>query len=270
MSEHKTKISYGFAEHQGKRAEMEDIHIVKLIQKWMIFCICDGHGGRGTVDHVKSTVVSRLLEPLVKVCDNESKIASIIKKKIQGLVVSYDRFLQKTVADTSGCTLHIVLFNTEKQRLIQINLGDSRSAMLCNQTKIFQSVDHKPLLQTEQKRIALAHGCVQNGRVNGILAVARALGDFSLKTYRNKPYDPVRGCVSAVPDVFVYDISGCDKSLDFVVACDGIWDVLTAQDVFQIGLSSTSAQEAAQRCLETAFQRQSSDNMSIFYIAISK
>ena len=40
---------------------------------------------------------------------------------------------------------------------------------------------HIPQLQTEKTRIEKANGFVEDKRVNGTLAVARAMGDFSFK-----------------------------------------------------------------------------------------
>ncbi len=50
--------------------------------------------------------------------------------------------------------------------------------------------------------------------MNGVLSVARAIGDRKLKQW-----------VIGRPDVAVFDLDGTEEYL--VLGCDGLWDVLT-------------------------------------------
>ena len=74
-------------------------------------------------------------------------------------------------------------------------------------------------------RIQRAGGFVEDGRVNGMLALSRALGDFE---YKNNSQLAVKDqVVTCFPDVKVEQI---DASTQFILlACDGIWDVKTSQ-----------------------------------------
>ena len=45
----------------------------------------------------------------------------------------------------------------------------------------FTTRDQKPTMHHERLRIERAHGYVQQGRVNGTLAVSRSFGDFEYK-----------------------------------------------------------------------------------------
>lgn len=65
--------------------------------------------------------------------------------------------------------------------------------------------------------------CISERRVNGVLAVSRALGD---RAFKEKPIlGPENQAVTANPDFVIRKRTPEDQFL--VVACDGIWDVKT-------------------------------------------
>lgn len=69
----------------------------------------------------------------------------------------------------------------------------------------------------EKARITAAGGFVDFGRVNGNLALSRAVGDFEFKKSADLP--PEQQIVTAFPDVAVHTITEDDEFL--IVACDG-------------------------------------------------
>lgn len=79
------------------------------------------------------------------------------------------------------------------------------------------------LLQSERHRIEQSGGCVlefPSGcyRVNGRLAVSRAIGDYGLK-------DVVIG----EPDIAAITLNGKEDFL--ILACDGLWDYAEEDEV---------------------------------------
>jgi protein phosphatase PTC2/3 len=95
------------------------------------------------------------------------------------------------------------------------------------------SYDHKPqnegmfhpfhvsfvlISKAERARITAAGGFVDFGRVNGNLALSRAIGDFEFKKTAELP--PEQQIVTAFPDVSEHDITEEDEFL--VIACDGM------------------------------------------------
>jgi len=76
-------------------------------------------------------------------------------------------------------------------------------------------------------RIIQAGGFVQFGRVNGNLALSRAFGDFDFK--RNPELPPEQQIVTSNPEITERPITPDDEFV--VLACDGIWDVLSNQQV---------------------------------------
>ena len=132
----------------------------------------------------------------------------------------YDDGTQKSFA---GCTATVVLITPTE--VYCANAGDSRTVLSKNKQAVDLSKDHKPDDPEERTRIYAANGFVEDGRVNGMLALSRALGDFE---YKNNSLFKVKDqVVSAFPDVKVVPIT---NDAEFILlACDGIWDVMTSQ-----------------------------------------
>ena len=96
-----------------------------------------------------------------------------------------------------------------------MNIGDSRSVLCSGQKVAFATSDHKPTNPDERARIEQAGGHVTQGRVNGQLAVSRALGDFELKN--RDDLDPTKQLVSPEPimDVIERNQSGDPRFIHF-------------------------------------------------------
>lgn len=76
--------------------------------------------------------------------------------------------------------------------VLQANAGDSRAVASISGTALPLSYDHKPMLKEERERILAAGGWVEFNRVNGHLALSRALGDFMFKKNdRKKPEEQI-------------------------------------------------------------------------------
>ena len=76
----------------------------------------------------------------------------------------------------------------------------------------------------EKARISAAGGFVDFGRVNGNLALSRAIGDFEFK--KSAELSPEQQVVTANPDVTTHELSADDEFL--VIACDGMTRAHTA------------------------------------------
>lgn len=68
-----------------------------------------------------------------------------------------------------------------KTEIICANAGDTRSVMSKKGKSKDLSTDHKPDNPMEKRRIERAGGHVEESRVNGMLALSRAIGDFEYK-----------------------------------------------------------------------------------------
>lgn len=89
-------------------------------------------------------------------------------------------------------------------------LACQRAARLTDASFVFASLG-------EKARITAAGGFVDFGRVNGNLALSRAIGDFEFK--KSADLAPEQQIVTAYPDVVVHELADDDEFL--VIACDG-------------------------------------------------
>jgi serine/threonine protein phosphatase PrpC len=94
------------------------------------------------------------------------------------------------------------------------NAGDTRIVLSRKGRAVRLTFDHKADIPEEVERIRALGGHVTDRRVLGILAVARSLGDFFLHPY-----------VTADPYLTVTSVSPGDEFI--ILACDGVWDVLS-------------------------------------------
>merc|ERR1719450_994519 len=141
---------------------------------------------------------------------------------------------------TSGCTACCCLLQEEGHARViyTAHLGDSRAVMARGggATRLTSMTDHKATDPLEAKRVIEAGGHIENDRVNGMLAMTRALGDVLLKM----PVLP-NDVVSNVPDITSTDLNPQDVFV--IVACDGLWDVINDQQA--ITLVNESLRELA-------------------------
>jgi len=204
---------------------MEDAHTHLLSLKddkdASFFAVYDGHGGSHVAqwcgEHVHYDILA-----------NENyKKGDYIEALKSGFLECDENMLkdEEMRDDPSGATAVCVLIKDNK--IFCANCGDSRSVSCVGGVVEELSFDHKPSNEEETRRIVAAGGYVELNRVNGNLALSRAMGDFIFK--RNAKLPAEEQIVTAYPEVIVKDIT---EDHEFIVlACDGIWDVLSNQEV---------------------------------------
>lgn len=135
----------------------------------------------------------------------------------------------KQPGSDSGCTAVVALLKGND--LYVANAGDSRCVLCRDGEAVELSFDHKPEDQPEMDRIIKAGGKVTaDGRVNGGLNLSRAIGDHAYK--QNTELSAQEQMISALPDIRHMTID-LEKDEFMVLACDGIWNFMTSQDVIQ-------------------------------------
>jgi len=171
--------------------------------------------------------------------------------------------------DRSGCTALAAVVGP--RHLVVASAGDSRAVLATGANgALALSEDHKPDNPEEQRRVERAGGCVSMRRVDGDLAVSRALGDFQYKDRPDLP--PEAQKVSAEPDCRTHTRLRADQVL--ILACDGIWDVMSNADAADLAraLGQEGEKDLGLICeelLDQCLAKGSRDNMSVVAVAFS-
>jgi len=192
-------------------------------KKLSFFAVYDGHGGANVAKFCGQNLHLRLAR-------SEALLLGDYRRALKECFLSIDAELRDHPDfknDPAGCTAIVAVY-TEDNRLFVANAGDSRAVISSRGKAHPLSYDHKPTLDVEQKRIVNAGGYVDFGRVNGNLALSRAIGDFEFK--QSPHLSPEAQVVTADPDILEWTLN--PETDEFVVlACDGIWDVRSNQEV---------------------------------------
>ena len=226
-------IRYGVSAMQGWRLEMEDAHVCRTElpfgSDYSFFGVFDGHAGPKVAQYCSEHLLDSILD-----CHKKSKRAVTIesvKNAVHQGFIDLDEKLKNlspwsTGKDHSGTTAIVSMITPDN--IIWANCGDSRGILCRNDQVEFATKDHKPFDEKEKSRIEKAGGTVMMQRVNGSLAVSRALGDFDYK--QSSGLAPIEQLVSPEPEMTIIEREpSTDQFL--LLACDGIFDVMTNEAV---------------------------------------
>lgn len=152
--------------------------------------------------------------------------------------------------------------------LYTANVGDARAVLCRNGKAVRLTYDHKGSDVQEIKRVVDSGGFLMHHRVNGVLAVTRALGDLLMKDL-----------ITSQPYTSTTELTASDSFL--ILACDGVslfyaqrryvcvwqvWDVLSDQEAVDLVKDIQDPQEAATLLLKTSLSKNSMDNISCMMV----
>eukprot|EP00595_Chromulina_sp_UTEXLB2642_P003537 CAMPEP_0196765438 /NCGR_PEP_ID=MMETSP1095-20130614/8835_1 /TAXON_ID=96789 ORGANISM="Chromulina nebulosa, Strain UTEXLB2642" /NCGR_SAMPLE_ID=MMETSP1095 /ASSEMBLY_ACC=CAM_ASM_000446 /LENGTH=260 /DNA_ID=CAMNT_0042123469 /DNA_START=77 /DNA_END=859 /DNA_ORIENTATION=- len=258
---------------------MEDCHriVPTLLEtessNYSYFGVYDGHGGRQIVEFLEETLENNILNELKQDDD-----ASIPERLTRAFLITDMESKQKKINSsgaTAVCGLLKTEFNSERivtsRVLYTANAGDSRAVLVfkCNESvtpptssgyeALRLSYDHRGEDESEQQRVKDAGGFIAKSRVLGILAVTRSFGDHGMKDF-----------VTAQPHLSETIIDGIGLMPFLILACDGVWDVLTDQEaadlILEKYLIDGPFEDAAELLVKTALNKGSTDNITAIVI----
>ena len=261
---------------KGYRSQNEDKHNVilhkscrdKTVAPVNLLAVYDGHGGKKVSEYLSNS-----LPPFF----TNKKVAYPLSKDYVNTV--YDRLQQvlrynhKDYSYTSGSTCLVVInFKHKDSEYINVmNTGDSRCVLCRDNVAIALTKDHKPHWPEEKYRISKQGGTDlikfdgDDWRIKD-LSVSRAFGDIEATPY-----------VTHRPDFFKYKLSSQDKFI--IIACDGLWDVVTNQEAVNFVLTNSydistkkrlkTKANLATQLARYAIAKGSGDNVSIIIAFIN-
>ncbi|CAK1545186.1 unnamed protein product [Leptosia nina] len=210
---------------RNSRRAMEDRHVeignlealfdIDTTEHTSFYAVYDGHAGSSAAQYCAAHLHQYLVE--------SPNFKTNIRNALQDAFLKTDaEFIRKSKNEhrvVGGSTAVVVC--VRGKRLMVAWAGDSL-ALVAQRMRVMQLVHpHNPSREDERERIEALGGIVTywgTWRVNGQLAVSRAIGDAQYKPY-----------VIARPEVVALDLDGDEDFL--VVACDGLWDVVSEDEV---------------------------------------
>lgn len=258
-----TEGKAGIAHMQGRRREMEDTHLVEEFtykkgdetHKAEVFAIFDGHGG----DMAAKFSAAHLSSYLTKHLEAQESPWNAFKLALVNLSEDFSAQCKK-----SGCTATIAVKMEEE--LWIINVGDSRT-LIDNGGKVIQATeDAEPDCEEYKKGVLERGGMVRTlygvARVNGVLAVARAIGDKN-----------VGPGMTARPRITRYDMKKLEPDAHLILACDGLFEVATSRQVVnrahRLLKEGMTPEQVAKDLIETAYKEGSTDNISAMVVPLN-
>lgn len=207
-----------------------------------------------------------------KLDEEQKKYDEVFKKAMKEVCEAMDSILIDEKDDNSGCCALFCIIDIWGDNCLvsMANVGDTCGYIYEQNDHghitgcVEMSVEHRPTFmnQEEVDRINGMGGIIFNERINGVIAVSRALGDDGLKPYlSNEPY-----CRSYM----------CDRKNNryIVMGCDGLWDYVSpfqAGELLEKYLKDPSMKfdDFSRAFINQSKFNRSSDNISVIVIDVA-
>ncbi|OHS94676.1 hypothetical protein TRFO_39142 [Tritrichomonas foetus] len=296
--------SVGYSATMGDRPSMEDSVVIHTNEDkdFYIFGIFDGHSGRTSASISSKAIVEEITKIVNKKPKN--KIEVLFAQTFVNLNDKlYQQNVKDgcTAAVALVYKKRCYCVSIGDSRIIRVKKCNHENKT-CQSFRV--TTDYKPLERSEFKRLRnLGLSVTPEGRIERKLAVSRSLGDFwilsdrqkepnkklsqeNLKSLlKSKPSDcnqtnhkespedaqncenfeeQCKFCLFVSPEVTVFDIENDD--IGIIVACDGLWDVITDEQAGIILSQSHTAVDAAVKLKNLAYALGSKDNISVLTV----
>ncbi len=247
-------IRYGVAETIGSREQMEDTHAIWDEGEISLFSaeVYDGHAGSLAAKIAADDLTRYFIHS-----DHDRAIdtgrPSFTAEALREAYLEIDRRIVDSGTESGAAAATLFL---QEQKFLAANAGDCRIVIGEGRHFVELTLDHRPDLPEERARIEAAGGRViflDVARVEGSLAMSRALGDVLLKPFVTPEPRITEGSLGRSNDLAV-------------IACDGLWDAVTSEEAITTARTAAGPEEAARLLRETAQARGSNDNITVIVL----
>ncbi|PON43195.1 Protein phosphatase [Parasponia andersonii] len=264
----------------GPRRYMEDEHIriddlsshlrslFQFPTPSAFYGVFDGHGGPEAAAFIKKNAMRLFFEDVK--FPQTSEVDEIFSEELQSSLRNAFQLADQALADdsnvnsSSGTTaLTAMIFG----RLLMVaNAGDCRAVVCRKGEAIDMSQDHRPIHPPERRRVEELGGYIDDGYLNGVLSVTRALGDWDMKFPRGSPSPLI-----AEPEFRQMVLTEDDEFL--IMGCDGIWDVMSSQQAVSLVRRGLRRHDDPDQCARDlvmeALRRNTFDNLTVIIVCFS-
>ncbi|KAA8521096.1 hypothetical protein F0562_011751 [Nyssa sinensis] len=203
-------------------------------------------------DYVADNLGKNIVKSLGKT--EEDQLEATIRR---GYLLTDEEFLSQGVSG-GACAASVLLKGGEVH---VANVGDCRVVLSRKGVAYALTNDHRPSREDERLRIENSGGYVhcRNGvwRVNGSLAVSRAIGDLHLKQW-----------VISEPEIKKLPLTSDCEFL--IMASDGLWDKVNDQEAVDVVLRDKNSIESCRKLVDISSNRGNIDDITVMVINLQK
>ena len=262
-------LEYSFREDQNIDSEMLMEDKSKSIENFnndkcqMIFEIFDGHGGDEMSSYLQANLAKIYKQNLLL---NKGNIILSLKNAFHDADDEMREQLNIEGLGSTGTLVHIVKGLGPSLEVYSANVGDSRVSLISPEHIIRLSCDHRTTDEKEKKRILEAGMEIIDDRICGTLMLTRIFGNYEYKEENEKDNNTGLICEPFISKINI-DLNIENQFL--FLASDGIWDILTEEDIQNIIKKYQDTQKICSVIIKKCLENEAWDNMSVFAVKLT-